>query len=279
MKEPGDYSKEITLDAANGVGALKVQKLLEQTPGIPPPSGSMHGFKFTRFYCSFLMQVKEPGDYSKEITLDAANGVGALKVQKLLEQSPGLPPPSGSMHGFKFTRFYCSFLMQVKEPGDYSKEITLDAANGVGALKVQKLLEQSPGLPPPSGSMHGFKFTRFYCSFLMQVKEPGDYSKEITLDAANGVGALKVQKLLEQSPGLPPPSGSMHGFKFTRFYCSFLMQVKEPGDYSKEITLDAANGVGALKVQKLLEQTPGIPPPSGSMHGFKFTRINCSFLM
>ena len=31
----------------------------------------------------------------------------------------------------------------------------------------------------------------------MQVKEPGNYSKEITLDAANGVGALKVQKLIE----------------------------------------------------------------------------------
>ena len=38
-----------------------------------------------RFKCTVLMQVKEPGDYSKEITLDAANGVGALKVQKLLE--------------------------------------------------------------------------------------------------------------------------------------------------------------------------------------------------
>ena len=92
----------------------------------------------------------------------------------------------------------------------------------------------------------------------MQVKEPGDDSKEITLDAVNGVGALKVQKLLEQTPGLLPPSGSMHGFKFTRFYCSFVMKVKEPGDYSKEITLDAANSVGALKVQKLLEQTPGL---------------------
>ena len=95
--------------------------------------------------------------------------------------------------------------MQVREPGDYSKEITLDAANGVGALKVQTLLEQSPGLQPSSGSMHGFKFTRFYLTFLMQVKEPGDYSKEITLDAVNGVGALKVQKLLEQSPVHPPP--------------------------------------------------------------------------
>ena len=37
MKEPRDYSKEITLDAANGVGALKVQKLLEQTPGLHLP--------------------------------------------------------------------------------------------------------------------------------------------------------------------------------------------------------------------------------------------------
>ena len=37
MKEPRDYSKEITLDAANGVGALKVQKLLEQTHSLSPP--------------------------------------------------------------------------------------------------------------------------------------------------------------------------------------------------------------------------------------------------